>query len=185
MLALSRKIIAVFVVSTALNVANASLSDAHPSPVVVLSGNGLATLHLGARQSSAINTLVRLFGRASTRVTPTPALRNCGIQAQGSWHSLGVFFRHDRLVGLAFGPGRTPLVRTDAGLRLGDTLAKARKLYGGKLTTSGNNGGSWFIATSVGRIDGFLDPSGANSSHPSSKIITMDVGVVGCPAMSP
>lgn len=172
-------------VSTALSLAHAGFSGAHSAPTTVLRGNGLETLRLGSAQSSAIATLNRLYGRPTSHVVATPELRNCGVEAQGSWHSLGASFNHHRLVGLAFGPGRTPSVRTDAGLRLGDTLARARDLYAKTLTTSGNNGGAWYVTTPVGRIDGFLSSSGANASRPSSTIITMDVGVVGCPAMSP
>ena len=180
-----REIVATLFVTAALSLANAGVSGAHTSTAALLRGNGLAMLRLGARQPSAIATLDRLFGRPRSRVTATPDLRNCGVDAQGTWRSMSAYFLHDRLVGLSFGPGRTLSVRTDEGLRLGDTLARARAIYGRRLTTSGNNGGSWFVATRVGRIDGFLKPSGASALQPSATILTMDVGSVGCPAMSP
>lgn len=180
-----QRIVATLLVTAALSMANAGVSDAHPSTVSILRGNGLAMLHLGTHQPSAVTTLDRLFGRPRSRVTATPDLRNCGVDAQGTWRSMNAYFFHERLVGLSFGPGRTSSVRTEAGLGLGDTLARARALYGRRLTTSGNNGGSWFVATPVGRIDGFLNPSGANALRPSATILTMDVGSVGCPALSP
>lgn len=178
-------IVATVLAVAALSLTNAGVSDAHPPTVTILRGDGLATLRLGARQPSAITALDRLFGRPTTRITATPDLRNCGVNAQGTWRSMSAYFFHGRLVGLSFGPGRTPSVRTDVGLRLGETLARARTLYGTRLTTSGNNGGSWFVSTPVGRIDGFLNPSGASALRPAATILTMDVGSVGCPAMSP
>jgi hypothetical protein len=179
------RITTTLVISAALSLASASVSGARANPVTVLRGNGLEGLHLGAHQPSAIKTLDQLFGRPTSRVIATPAIRNCGVDAQGSWHAMNAYFFGGRLVGLSFGPGRMPMVRTDAGLRLGDTLARARRLYARRLTTSGNNGGAWYIATPVGRIDGFLNPSGANAQRPTSIIATMGIGVVGCPAMSP
>ena len=116
-------------VSTTPSLAHAGFSSAHSVPTTVLRGNGLATLRLGSGHSSAIDTFDRLYGRPTTHVVTIPELRNCGAEAQSSWHSLGAFFNHHRLVGLACGPGRTPSVRTDAGLRLGDILARARFLY--------------------------------------------------------
>lgn len=182
---LSRRISIVAVSLAAVSLFAGGAVASPQTPMMVISGRGLDSLHLGARQSSAIAMLERLLGRATTNVAATPDLTNCGVSAQGSWHSLSVFFLHDRLVGLAFGPGHTPRVRTDLGLQLGDTLARARTLYGKRLTTSGNNGGAWFAKTSVGRLDGFLSPSGTHAQRPSSRILTIGVGVVGCPSMSP
>jgi hypothetical protein len=150
-----------------------------------LTGAGLTALRLGTSQSKSVVTLTRLFGRPTTVVVSTPDSTNCGVSAQGSWHALSAYFDHRRLVGISIGPGRVPVIHTSSGLRLGDTLARARVLYGKNLTTSGNNGGAWFVATPQGRIDGFLNPSGAQAQGPSAIIITMGVGVVGCPAMSP
>ena len=99
--------------------------------------------------------------------------------------SKGAYFNHHRLVGFEFGPGDVPAVRTAAGLKLGDPLSRARLIYAHKLTTSGVNGGAWFAATATGRIDGFLTWNGAYGPSPTSKIFTIDVGDVGCPAMSP
>jgi hypothetical protein len=96
-----------------------------------------------------------------------------------------VYFNHDRLVGFSFGPGHSPSVETAAGLKLGDTLARARALYAKRLSTSTGQGGAWFVSTPAGRIDGLLNPSTGRAPTPSAKIWTIDVGVVGCPAESP
>lgn len=163
----------------------AGAASSRPTPTVTFNGKGLTTLRLGATQPAALARLGRLLGAPTSKLAPTPDLKNCGVTAFASWHSLSAYFDRGRLVGLSAGPGRDPLARTAAGLRIGDTLARARQLYGRQLTTSGNNGGSWFARTPSGRIDGFLGPSGSHSQLPTSRIITIDVGVVGCPAMSP
>lgn len=148
-------------------------------------GNGFSVVQLRAQQSTAITILTRVLGAPSTRLTSSPELVNCGVDAVMGWHALTVFFDHHRLVGLAYGPGRTPAGATVAGLQLGDTAQVARTIYGVKFTTSLAQGGSWFAATPTGRIDGYLTPSGTGALRRSARILTIDVGVVGCPAMSP
>ena len=183
----SRSGAAVLLIAT-LATLPASLAGAaasHPTPAVTFNGKGLTTLRLGTAQSVAVVRLGRLLGAPTAKLAPTPDLKNCGVTAFASWHSLSAYFDRGRLVGLSAGPGRDPQARTATGLRIGDTLARARQLYGRHLTTSGNNGGSWYARTPSGRIDGFLGPSGSHSQLPTSRIITIDVGVVGCPAMSP
>jgi hypothetical protein len=164
--------------------AMAAMAVASPSPLIV-SGNGISQLHLGASESSASAVLDRLLGQPTAKIVTVPAMMNCGVDALGSWHALGAYFNHHRLVGFEFGPGDVPAVRTAAGLKLGDPLSRARLIYAHKLTTSGVNGGAWFAATATGRIDGFLTWNGAYGPSPTSKIFTIDVGDVGCPAMSP
>jgi hypothetical protein len=101
-----------------------------------------------------------------------------------SWRALSAYFNRGRLVGLSIGPGTTPSVVTSLGLRLGDTVRVARSLYGKALRLSESQGGAWFVKTSDGRLDGFLRPSNGRP-EPTSRILTLDVGDVGCPAMSP
>ena len=107
------------------------------------------------------------------------------MAATASWHAMTAYFDHGRVVGFSFGPGHDPLVRTATGLTLGDTLSRARALYGKRLTDSNAQGGVWFAATTTGRIDGFLTPSTGRTPTGADRIETIDVGVVGCPAMSP
>lgn len=172
-----------FAVSLAV-VGIAGPSTAAP-PRLALRGNGLSVVHLRADQSSTMAILTRLLGRPSTRLTSTPDLVNCGVNATSAWHSLAVYFDNHRLVGLSDGPERIPVVIAIGGLRVGDTLKVARAIYGAKLTTSTAQGDTWFAATPTGRIDGFLSPGTARAPLPSAHIETIDVGVVGCPAMSP
>lgn len=150
-----------------------------------ISGIGLSSLRLGTSESATVATLTHALGHPSAPLTSTPALRLCGVSATIGWESADVYFNHNRLVGLSFGPGHTPSVQTTAGLKLGDRLRRARALYGRRLTTSLNQGGAWFVSTPLGRIDGFLNPSTGTTPTPSARIWTIDVGVVGCPAQSP
>jgi hypothetical protein len=102
-----------------------------------------------------------------------------------SWHGFSAFFNHGRLVGLSLGPALTPSGRTPNGLEIGDSLGRAQALDGRSLRASTAQGGTWFVKTSTGRIDGFLIPNTGRTPKPSAQILTIDVGVVGCPAMSP
>lgn len=152
---------------------------------LVLDATGLSSLHLATNQSVAYQQMVRLLGKPTTPLTATPSLGLCGVGAMASWHAYSLYFNHHRLVGLSLGPGKVPAGETSRGLHLGDTLKRARSLYGTSLKTSNNGGGAWFVTTNKGRLDGFLSPSTSVAPRPQSRILTIDVGVVGCPAMSP
>jgi hypothetical protein len=156
-----------------------------PPVSLVVSARGLNVAHLGTGEATAEMRLKRLLGPPSIPLTSTPGLSNCGLGAMSSWRGFSAYFDHGRLVGLSLGPGLTPAGRTSSGLRLGDTLERARALYGSSLHSSTEQGGTWFATTSTGRIDGFLNPSTGRTPKPSARILTIDVGVVGCPAMSP
>jgi hypothetical protein len=152
---------------------------------LVISAHGANVAHLGEGELVAVKVLQDFLGPPTAALVSTPGIRNCGVDAMASWHSLIAYFDHDRLVGLSLGPGTIPVGRTSAGLQLGNTLARARSLYGTALRTSNVQGGAWFVRTSDGRIDGFVEPSDARSPGSTSRILTIDVGDVGCPAMSP
>jgi hypothetical protein len=161
-----------------------TLSGANSSAPLVLHGDGLALALLGSREAVAQSALVKRLGSPTKALSSTPALENCGVTAIASWRSLSAYFDRGRLVGLSFGPVTTPSVVTSLGLRLGDTIQVARSLYGKALRLSKSQGGAWFVKTSDGRLDGFLRPSNGRPG-PTSRILTIDVGDVGCPAMSP
>ncbi len=161
------------------NVANAA------NPTLIFTGDGLTIAHLGTSETTTLAVLTRVLGKSTSALLNSPGLANCGVTQNIAWHSLIVSFNKHRLVGLSFGPGIQPAVKTSAGLRLGNTLAQARAIYGAKLTTSTTQGGAWFASTPSGRIDGFLNPSTGKTPQPTAHIETIDVGVVGCPAMSP
>jgi hypothetical protein len=179
-----RQLLTATVLATSLVSASTVTANAASAPLV-LAGNGLSVAHLGTSETTTMAVLTRLLGKSSSALLNTPGLTNCGVTQNVAWHSLIVSFDNHRLVGLSYGPGITPGLKTSAGLRLGDTLAQARVIYGAKLTTSTTQGGVWFASTPTGRIDGFLNPSTGKAPRPTAHIETIDVGVVGCPAMSP
>lgn len=101
------------------------------------------------------------------------------------------YFFHDAFVGYATGSllggsrnaGLTD-VTTASGLRIGDPLTRAARLYGASLQTSYAQGGSWFVATPKGALAGYLT-SEVNSTRPAPRIADITAGSVGCPAASP
>ena len=158
---------------------------ASASPRVVISPQGLPTVTLGLGQLTVNKRLTQLLGRATLPITPTPLLSQCGVSAMASWHALSVFFNKNRLVGISLGPGGTPGGATSAGLGLRDTWARARTLYHNALHFSTLRGGSWYVKTPSGLIDGLLIPNTGKPPRATSRILTIDVGRVGCPAFSP
>ena len=160
-------------------------SQAGAAPSLVLNGQGLSIAHLGDRQSTVETTLRQMLGKPTIPLTSTPQLHNCGVSAMSSWHAFSLYFNHERLVGVSLGPGTKPVGQTSTGLKLGNTLRRARSIYGNALHTSTSQGGSWTVTTNNGPLDGFLIPSTRSVAGPTSRIQTIDVGVVGCPAMSP
>ncbi|MGC1420035.1 MAG: hypothetical protein WA786_07955 [Acidimicrobiales bacterium] len=176
--------IAMVVMGLLTSTCGLAIADAAPVHQLVLRGNGLSFVPLGVIESQAVTAIAQRLGAPTHALSATPALSNCGVTAMATWQALSAYFNDDRLVGLSVGPGGTPSVRTSKGLRLGDSVRVARSLYGPSLRLSRNQGGSWFIATSDGRVDGFLRPSNGRP-EPTSRILTIDVGDVGCPAMSP
>jgi hypothetical protein len=177
--------LATVTVVAALALCPPATSGADSGPALVLAGNGTSIAHLGVRETTAVASLEHVLGEPSMALAPTPGIENCGVDAMAIWHALIAYFNDDRLVGLSLGPGTKPAGRTSGGLVLGDTLARARAIYGTSLRTSTEQGGAWFVKTGEGRLDGFLKPSSGRTPGPSSRILTIDVGDVGCPAMSP
>ena len=170
---------------TTLVASGGAVAASATSGALTIQGNGLRLVPLGTSESRAVVVLDQLIGNSTTKVVATPSMKNCGVDAWGTWHALSAYFDHGRLVGIQVGPGHQPSVQTAAGLRLGDTLRRARQLYAARLTTTDANGGGWIVATSTGRIDGFVGRDGPRGPVSSSTILTIDVGNVGCPAMSP
>jgi hypothetical protein len=160
-------------------------AGATPVPRLSISAHGLSIAHLGARRSSVQAAINRLLGKPTVPTRSTPGEFNCGVGALESWHAFSVYYDQGRLVGMSLGPGSRPAGETSVGLRLGDTVKHAQSLYGSALHTSTNQGGSWFVQTARGRLDGFLAPGPGPRPTPAWRILTIDAGVVGCPAMSP
>lgn len=162
-----------------------------PSPnaaPLLLEGDGIATVHFGQDQATAVADLQANLGAPGSQTANTGP-SDCGIDTDVQWTSLTAFFYLGRFVGystLAANGETLPAgnMATAAGLRFGDTLARARQLYGAALTTSFEQGGAWFAATSSGRLDGYLTAV-PTQTNPPARIASIEAGSVGCPAASP
>jgi hypothetical protein len=111
---------------------------------IVLRGDGFGSAVFNSPRSAA----------------PTPS-NDCTVDAYLQWPMMTAYFDHQRFVGFTTGslgarPGyrEMPNMVTPAGLKIGDTLAQARRIYGADFRTSLAQGGSWFVATSTGTLDG-------------------------------
>jgi hypothetical protein len=172
----------------------AMLTVAPPSPasasaeMVVLLGNGTEGAHFGQAEAAAIDGLDKLLGPPK-RSVPISEAGNCTIDAAMQWPALTAYFDHGRFVGYstisAAGNAlpRANLV-TAKGLRVGATLAEARRTYGSALRTSYAQGGSWSAKTASGALDGYLSAE-VGQRRPPPRILSIEAGAVGCPASSP
>ena len=70
---------------------------------------------------------------------------------------------------------------TARGLRPGDTVSAARRLYGPAFRISAAQGGSFWVRTPHGVIDGYLSPV----TRPRGRVLSIEAGKVGCPSMTP
>jgi hypothetical protein len=173
-----------------------AMAGASTGRVVVLLGDGvaggllrgaLATAKFGQAQSDAIAGLDSVMG-SPNRSAPVSETGHCTVDALVQWPDLTAYFDHGRFVGYStLSP--TGTTRHDAnvvtweGLRVGDTLSQAQRLYGHELSISSAQGGTWFAKTSVGTLDGYLSAEVDQKSAP--RILSIEAGAVGCPAMSP
>jgi hypothetical protein len=159
-----------------------------PKRPVVLSGGSVGPVRFGERQQKAASALKKLIGATEGGVKD--AKGNCTIDAALYWANFSVYFFKGTFVGYQTGnnltgtPEPTFNGETPQGLRVGDTLAEARRLYPGRVTTSGENGGVYAVKTTTGTIRGYLSLEILN---PPTKIylVTISAGPVGCPAASP
>jgi hypothetical protein len=90
----------------------------------------------------------------------------------------------------ASGPGLRcaecdPGAPTAAGLRIGDDVAQARRIYGSACVVLCAQGGSWRVTTSTGMLDGYLTAVPDRPTPPVPRVADLSAGSVGCPAASP
>jgi hypothetical protein len=172
----------------------AMLTVARPSPVsasaevVVLLGNGTEAAHFGQPEAAAIDGLDKSLGPPESSA-PISEAGNCTIDAAMQWAALTAYFDHRRFVGYStLSAGGDVLWRanvvTAKGLRVGATLAEARRIYGSALRTSYAQGGSWSAKTPAGALDGYLSAE-VGQRTPPPRILSIEAGAVGCPASSP
>lgn len=161
----------------------------------VLQGDGIAGYRFGAAASAIVPGLQLWTGLSSGAYQQG---QGCGVQAQIVFtpHYLGslvasrlsLFIRGGRFVGYQYGTEAPAAVdrrqpdrlTTAARLGIGDTLTRGQRLYGSSFRLSSAQGGSWSVRTASGVLDGFA--SGATSR---ARVLSIDAGDVGCPALSP
>jgi hypothetical protein len=154
----------------------------------MLLGDGIGAARFGQAQAVVITELDQVLGPPrSTRLIDENG--NCTIDAALQWPTVTDYFDHQLFVGYStsYANGyvrKESNVTTAEGHRVGDTIARARKIHGAAIRTSLAQGGSWFVVTPQGPLDGYLT-SEANSNIPVPRIGTIESGSVGCPAASP
>ncbi len=167
----------------------------------MLSPRGIARVTFGRRRASVVAALDRLLGVQGTNRQSHRG--DCGVDSSMSWWEkssasglplLTAYFAHNRLVGYQYGdpgsqirrlPARGPILGTTRGLTIGDTLEQGRWLYGSAFKISTAQGGSWKVTTASGSIDGYASGVPRPGNLGAIKVLTIDAGHVGCPAVSP
>jgi len=157
-------------------------------------GNGIGAATFGQPQALAIAELDHVLGSPATP-RPVSDAGNCTVDASLSWPTLTAYFFRGRFVGydsasllgpqFSGAPNVIPAASTAAGLRIGDDIAQARRIYGSAFTVLFAQGGSWRVTTPTGRLDGYLTAVPGHPTPPVPRIADISAGSVGCPAASP
>ena len=191
--------------AVAMTVGRVSARDRAPgrtAQLAVLSADGIAGAHFGASPAALRRGLEALVGQRGGTYSRGGS---CGLDHEITWRDgrtasgepeLIAYFRGSAFAGYQFGapdfvvaPRRPPAgwtLATTRGLRVGDTLAHGRHLYGRAFTISTAQGGSWSVRVPGGRLDGYAwgRPKHGDVS-PQSVVTTIDAGDVGCAALTP
>lgn len=150
----------------------------------VLHATTIARIRFGEPPTAVIWQLDFLLGHRPTERFHLVAA--CNVDHAIAWPGLVVFFHRGRFVGYSYRPAngthRVPTLATAKGLLVGDTLARAKRLYGLSFHASRHAGGSWWATTPRGRLEGLASgwPGG-----PKGSVATIAAGRVGCPATAP
>jgi hypothetical protein len=157
-------------------------------------GNGIGGAAFGQPEDVAIAELDRILGPPTT-ARPIVDAGNCTVDAYLIWPTMTAYFFRARFVGYnsasllaAQGSGAPTVIPTEstaAGLRIGDDVAQARRIYGSAFDVLFSQGGSWRVTTSTGRLDGYLTAVPGRSASPAPRVADVSAGSVGCPAASP
>jgi hypothetical protein len=156
-------------------------------------GNGIGGATFGQPEAAAIAQLDKILGSPTTP-RPTSDAGNCTVDAFLTWPAMTAYFFRGRFVGynsaslLAAGSGAPnviPSAATAAGLRIGDDVAQARRIYGSAFVVLFSQGGSWRVTTTTGKLDGYLTAVPGRPTPPTPKVADVSAGSVGCPAASP
>jgi hypothetical protein len=168
-----------------------------PAPVaghLTFRGNGVGGAMFGQPEAVAIADLDKALGSPATR-RPVGDAGNCTVDAFLTWPTMTAYFFRGRFVGynsasllgarVSGGPNVIPSTPTAAGLRIGDNVAQARRIYGSAFHVLLSQGGSWRVTTSTGTLDGYLTAVPDRPTPPVAKVADVSAGSVGCPAASP
>jgi hypothetical protein len=157
-------------------------------------GNGIGGATFGMPEAVAIAELDKVLGSPATR-RPVGDAGNCTVDAYLSWPTMTAYFFRGRFVGygsasllggpVSGAPNVIPSASTAAGLRIGDDVAQARRIYGRAFVVLFSQGGSWRVTTSTGRLDGYLTAVPDRPTPPVPRVADVSAGSVGCPAASP
>ena len=157
-------------------------------------GNGIGGATFGQPEAVAIAELDKVLG-SPAKPRPAGDAGNCTVDAYLTWQTMTAYFFRGRFVGYdsasllaARGSGAPtviPRASTAAGLRIGDDIAQARRIYGSAFVVLFSQGGSWRVTTSTGMLDGYLTAVPGHPTPPVPKVADVSAGSVGCPAASP
>jgi len=157
-------------------------------------GNGIGDATFGQPEAAAIAELDKVLGSPTTP-QPTGDAGNCTVDAYLTWPTMTAYFFRGRFVGynsasllgaqVSGAPNVIPSASTAAGLRIGDDVAQARRIYGRAFVVLFSQGGSWRVTTSTGMLDGYLTAVPDRPAPPVPRVADVSAGSVGCPAASP
>jgi hypothetical protein len=196
-------VVALLVVAVTVGrVSAAGRAAAHTTTLDVLRADGIAGVHFGASPAALRRALEALVGQRGGSYSRGGS---CGLDHEITWRDgrttsgepeLIAYFRRSAFAGYQFGdpqlvgaPHRPPggwTLATIQGLRLGDTLAHGRRVYGRAFAISTAQGGSWSVRVAGGRLVGYAwgRPKYGDVSW-QSVVATIDGGDVGCAALTP
>lgn len=150
----------------------------------VLAGDRIGRARFGESPATVVRRLDALLERPPNKPYH-PGVNDGGIDHLIQWPGLEAYFHRGRFVGYSYGQrkqtGGEPAFATRKGLRLGDTVAVGRGLYGSAFSVSAEQGGAWFVKTPQGRLMGFT----SDVTNPKGKVLTIEAGDVGGPALTP
>ena len=159
-----------------------------PKSAIILGGDAVGPVRFGEPQSAAAASLQKLIGKSDGGVQRVNQ-GDCIISAAMYWPNFAVYFYHGKFDGYQANPNGGSkgvfIGATTRGLRVGDTLARAEKLYGSALSTSGAQNGVFAAVTKTGTIRGFLSIEPNLVPATKVRVLTISAGSVGCPALSP
>lgn len=177
-----------------------SAPAAFTEPARVLEATGIGALHFEAGPAAVRRAIDSLLGQAGGGYAPSGG---CGVDHQITWWDRSTaarrpdftaYFHRSKFVGYQAGQLSAPRsasrarnLATARGLRVGDTLARGRRLYGDAFVMSAAQGGSWSVRLTHGVLTGYawgVPKTGGDVSW-HSVVATIDAGNVGCAAVSP